>query len=95
MLDVIYPSGEWDAVDPVRNVKAGFPPTYIVHGEEDEMVPLALSRSLYDVLVEHGVECGIKEIPGEGHTFAAKIEVGSQTWHLQREGFDFLESFIK
>jgi hypothetical protein len=35
------------------------------------------------------------EVPGEEHTFAAKMEVGSVTWNLQRQGFDFLESLIK
>lgn len=67
---------------------------YIVHGVEDEMVPIELSRMFYEELKKEGVECGMTEVPGEGHTFAAKMEVGSRTWELQREGFDFLERFI-
>jgi hypothetical protein len=34
------------------------------------------------------------EVPGEEHTFAMLMKVGSRTWWLQREGFDFLEGII-
>jgi acetyl esterase/lipase len=96
---VIYPQSQstdpgFDLVDPARNVSAGFPPTYIVHGQADTMVPIDLSRDFLDTLKGAGVECGMTEVPGEEHTFAAMMKVGSQTWWLQREGFDFLEKII-
>jgi acetyl esterase/lipase len=95
VLDAIFPAKEWDKVDPLRNVTPSFPPTFIVHGEEDDMVPNELSKDLYRALSEAGVRCGLRLVPGENHTFAAKMVVGSQTWNLQREGFDFLEGLIK
>lgn len=95
VFKVIYPRAEWDKVDPLRNISSAFPPTFIVHGTEDAMVPLSLSRDLHSALLENGVECGLQEVPGEGHTFAAKMKVDSPTWNLQRKGFDFLESLIK
>ncbi|KAJ9131777.1 Polyketide synthase [Pleurostoma richardsiae] len=95
VMDAIFPSKEWDKIDPIRNVTASFPPTFIVHGEEDNMVPADLSKDLYHTLQQAGVKCGLKLVPGEGHTFAAKMEVGSQTWNLQRQGFDFLESLLQ
>jgi acetyl esterase/lipase len=95
VFKAIYPNGDWDKVDPLRNISPSFPPTFIVHGTEDVMVPIGLSRDLYLELERHGVECGMEEIPGEGHTFAAKMQVGSRTWELQRRGFDFLEGLVK
>lgn len=95
VFKAVYPSGDWDKVDPLRNIDSSFPPTYIVHGTEDVMVPIGLSRTLYSALVESGVQCGMQEVPGEGHTFAAQMQVGSRTWELQRKGFDFLESLVK
>ena len=95
VLTAVYPRGDWEKVDPLRNINPSFPPTFIVHGTEDVMVPIGLSRELYSALMENGVACGMEEVPGEGHTFAAKMEVGSRTWELQRKGFDFLESLIK
>jgi len=95
VLKTVYPCGEWEKVDPIRNVSSSFPPTFIIHGAEDKMVLVELSRRLYTVLRDHGVQCEMREIPGEGHTFAARMKVGSSTWEMQREGFDFLEQLAK
>jgi len=99
VIDAIYPSTstgdpEMKRIDPVLNVHAGFPPTYIVHGMADTMIPIGLSRVLLGRLRECGVKCGMTEVPEEEHTFAATMEVGSRTWWLQREGLDFLEGVI-
>ncbi|KAG7139918.1 Non-reducing polyketide synthase ascC like protein [Verticillium longisporum] len=94
VLGAIYPSKDWKSVDPLLNVNQDFPPTYIAHGAADTMVPIDLSRDLLRALEEHGIKSGMCEIPGEEHTFAAKMQVGSQTWDLQRRGFDFLQNLI-
>ncbi|KAJ5810607.1 uncharacterized protein N7503_002825 [Penicillium pulvis] len=101
VISVIYPPGEpggsdegYKLVDPVQNVSAEFPPTYIVHGLADTMVTIDVSRELHKRLSEAGVPCGMTEVPGEEHTFAMMMKVGSKTWWLQREGFDFLEKYI-
>ncbi|EPS30931.1 hypothetical protein POX_b02076 [Penicillium oxalicum] len=100
VLSAIYPQSKtvdptFKRVDPVQNVSTGgFPPTYIVHGQADTMVPIELSRELFRRLSGAGVQCGMTEVPNEEHTFAAMMEVGSETWWLQREGFDFLERII-
>ncbi|KAH8886916.1 alpha/beta-hydrolase [Thozetella sp. PMI_491] len=94
VMDAIFPSKEWQKVDPLRNITAQFPPTFIVHGQSDTMVPIGLSRQLYASLQKNGVNCGMREVPGEEHTFAARMKVGSATWELQREGFDFLERLL-
>ncbi|OQD98917.1 hypothetical protein PENSOL_c008G09999 [Penicillium solitum] len=94
LLDAIFPSKDWDVVDPARNISSYFPPTFIAHGTEDSKVPIVLSRELLRILKDHGVHCGMSEIPEEDHTFAAKMQVGSRTWELQCLGFDFLESLI-
>lgn len=99
VLAAIYPDSEtkdptFQDVDPVQNVGSEFPPTYIVHGLADTMVPIDLSRELLARLKREGVKCGMTEVPDEEHTFAAMMKVGSRTWWLQREGFDFLEGVI-
>ncbi|KAF7594388.1 hypothetical protein BBP40_009369 [Aspergillus hancockii] len=49
---------------------------------------------LLRVLEGKGVECALIEVPGEDHTFAMGMEVGSRTREVQREGFGFLERVI-
>lgn len=92
VMEAICPTREWDKVDPLRNITASFPPTVIVHGTADSMVPIRLSQALFAALRKHGVDCKMVEIPGEGHTFAAKMKMESPTWELQRQGFDFLHA---
>lgn len=94
VIQACYPPENRDVIDPIENISSNFPPTFIVHGQEDNMVPINLSRDLFDVLKKNGVQSGMNEVPNEGHTFAAQMKVGSRTWELQREGFDFLESVI-
>ncbi|KAL2824789.1 Alpha/Beta hydrolase protein [Aspergillus cavernicola] len=99
VLQAIYPVGEVGDIDPVVNIATkargrGFPPTFIVHGDADWMVPVELSRKLFEVLKGAGVECGMVEVPGEGHTFAMGMEVGGATWVVQRRGFEWLEGII-
>lgn len=94
LMDAIFPSRDWTGIDPAENISGDFPPTFIAHGTDDEMVPLLLSQHLFSQMKRFGVQCELREIPSEGHTFAAKMEKGSRTWQLQRLGFDFLESFV-
>ncbi|KAG2419780.1 hypothetical protein HFD88_004576 [Aspergillus terreus] len=94
VLAACFPGRDVREIDPVARVGSTFPPTFIVHGSEDRMVPIGLSRRLLEVLRGCGVRCGMVEVPGEDHTFAMGMEVGSRTWEVQRQGFDFLAEVI-
>jgi acetyl esterase/lipase len=94
LLVTCFPSKEFKKIDAVLNVDAEFPPTCIVHGTSDSMVPIDLSKDLYKVLKEKGVEVEMIEVPGQEHTFAGKMAKGDETWVVQRRGFDFLEKVV-
>jgi dipeptidyl aminopeptidase/acylaminoacyl peptidase len=94
LMGVCYPSKDWDKIDPIRNITKGYPPTCIVHGQSDTMVPIDLSQDLYGVLKKEGVKCEMIEVPGEEHTFAGKMTKGDKTWELQRTGFDWVQSML-
>ncbi|KAL1846641.1 hypothetical protein Plec18170_009070 [Paecilomyces lecythidis] len=94
VIHACYPPDNRGPIDPVENISPRFPPTFIVHGAKDTMVTIEVSRALFAALKENGVECDMIEVPDEDHTFAAKMEVGSRTWNLQRQGFDFLQRVI-
>lgn len=93
-MDTVWPSKDWKKVDPILNISSDFPPTCIVHGQADTMVSIELSRALYEEMKKKGVEVEMVEIPGEEHTFGGNMKIGSETWNMQRKGFDFLESTI-
>ena len=45
------------------------PPTVLVHGTADLMVPFEISRELHEALREKGVETELIEMEGENHGF--------------------------
>lgn len=95
LMDVCFPSKNWEQIDPILSVDSSFPPTCIVHGLEDVTVPISLSRKLYSTLQEAEIKSAIIQIPGEPHTFVGQMKKGSKTWIRQRAGFDFLEAVIE
>lgn len=54
---------------PWLHVSADDPPTLIVHGDRDELVPLESSRLMLDKLREHGVPAELIVLEGAGHLF--------------------------
>lgn len=54
-------------LSPIYLVSAKFPPTLIVHGDSDNLVPLQQSQSLDEALAKAGVEHKLVVIPGGGH----------------------------
>lgn len=97
VLSTIYPpsSTSLELIDPYLNISSDWPPTCIVHGTDDKMIPTHLSRSFANKLRESGVKVEMNEVEGEGHTFCGKMEKGGKTWETQRKGFDFLERVLK
>ncbi|WP_046215536.1 alpha/beta hydrolase [Paenibacillus wulumuqiensis] len=58
--------------NPVTHIQAGdaagLPPFLIMHGDQDEMVPLRQSRFLYDALLEAGAETDMYVLEGARHS---------------------------
>jgi acetyl esterase/lipase len=54
---------------PIRNVSPGYPPTLLLHGDQDTDVPYEQSVMMADALGRAGVEHELVTIPGGGHGF--------------------------
>ena len=66
------PASEPDALlpfCPARNVSADFPPTLLLHGDEDTDVPYEQSVMMSEALERAGVASELITIPGGGHGF--------------------------
>lgn len=59
------------------------------------MVPIEFSRNLFNELQRNGVESGMADVFGEGHTFAMKMVKGDETWKRQLLGWEFLEGVLR
>ncbi|MSU48233.1 MAG: alpha/beta hydrolase [Opitutus sp.] len=67
---------------PARNVSRDYPPTMLIHGQNDSDVPVELPKAMTEEFKRHGVEHQLIIIPGGEHGYAgadpALIEAAQQ-----------------
>ncbi len=69
------------AASPITHVGAGFPPTMLLHGLDDALVPPASSQALYDALRGAGVAAELHLYTGQIHEFDAGATMCALTQH--------------
>lgn len=58
-----------DEFSPLRHVSADDPPTLLIHGDKDRLVPILHSEKMCEALKGKGVACELLTIEGAGHGF--------------------------
>ena len=61
--------GWFDSFCPLRNVTESYPPTLLIHGDQDTDVPFEQSVLMAGELARHGVEHEFVTLEGLGHSF--------------------------
>lgn len=56
------------AASPLTYVRPGLPPTLLIHGDQDETVPVDMAESFSAALRAAGTEVELKIYPGAGHS---------------------------
>ena len=54
---------------PIVHVSSDDPPTLLIHGDKDELVPMSNSKIIYDAFQQNKVKTDLIIIPGAGHGF--------------------------
>ena len=75
---------------PLTHVTESFPPTMLVHGTGDEVVPLDASLVFLEALLQHGVPCDLHVYAEQPHAFDATGGFGKQ---VAAEMLLFLERY--
>ncbi len=78
---------------PYNYLKATAPPTLILHGDKDRVVPLDQSESLHAQLDALGIENELLIIPGADHAFA--YATSDQRSSLQKHIAEFIKGHYK
>ncbi|KAH6619045.1 Alpha/Beta hydrolase protein [Boeremia exigua] len=99
LLHPPFPSS-LNLIDPLLNIHAGWPPTAIVHGTADAMIPLRLSQEFATALRAKGGRVEVFEVEGAGHTFCGGMQRGGEVWESQARGWEWLaerlgESYVE
>lgn len=70
-VDTKAPKNETEALvrklSPITSVGAKYPPTLIVHGDADKIVPLQQSQAMDQALAKAGIEHKLEVVAGAGH----------------------------
>lgn len=66
------------AASPLTHVTADFPPTLLLHGTDDELVPVHASIVMYEALADAGVPTELHLYAEQRHAFDATPEFGRQ-----------------
>jgi len=60
------------ACSPLLLVSGKTAPTLLIHGDKDELVPIAHSRNMLEALKKEKVDCRLVTVEGGGHSFSPK-----------------------
>lgn len=72
---------------PIVHVSENSPPSLIVHGDQDDIVPITQSEMLYNALCQAGAASELHILPNEGHAYTL------EAWTQIRElALDFLKT---
>jgi pimeloyl-ACP methyl ester carboxylesterase len=71
--------GRYDLASPIERLPLGLP-QLLVHGDADDVVPIAIARRYAQWAAEGGDLCELVELPGCGHF--EHLDPSSQAWRV-------------
>ena len=71
-----------DAASPLTHARASFPPTMLIHGNADTVVPVSASFDMYQALAKAGAPVELHVYDGVPHAFDSAPEFGHQVTDL-------------
>ncbi len=89
--------GAWKKASPVFYVKASDPPTLIIHGEEDQFIPIGQAKEFDAALTKVGVTHQLVVVKNGLHGFGPKVGKTTDPTgpEIQKLTDDFLAKYLK
>ncbi|KAL9636860.1 MAG: hypothetical protein Q9164_002564, partial [Protoblastenia rupestris] len=86
------------AVSPIVQLRNGkyTVPTFIIHGEKDELLPCSMSARFEELLRAKGVKGGLLVVPSARHLFDLSLRPGDEGWESDvLPGYRFLLQMLE
>ena len=61
-------------------IDEAYPPTYVIHAQDDPVVPVENSRLTEQLLTQHGIRHQVHLVPKAGHSFGMGIGTDAEGW---------------
>lgn len=84
-------------ISPLAQIRAGNyrVPTFVIHGSEDNVVPVSHSVEFESALREQGVPSGVVISSGKKHLFDLFLKPGTEEWErCVLPGYDFVAGWL-
>jgi dipeptidyl aminopeptidase/acylaminoacyl peptidase len=78
---------DYENASPLSHASQPFPPVLLLTGGDDQRVPVAHSRDLYDALVAAGNTVDLHVFAGQGHAFDASLPFAQLSATLMADFF--------
>lgn len=73
-----FPEDQADSVSPLSHASQDDPPTLMIHGDQDTLVPISHSERMQAALAKEKVPAELLIIPGAGHGFGQEDQIRCQ-----------------
>ena len=86
------------AISPMAQLRAGkyTTPTFLIHGERDEIVPFHTSTKFSEEMRRRGVKGNLLKVNGKRHIHDLGIKEGEEGWNIGvGPGYDFLVKEVR
>ena len=60
---------DWQMISPLHNIHGDMPPTLVMLGDQDDLIPVATAENFRDQMTQAGVRSELIIYPGESHGF--------------------------
>jgi len=89
--------GLWKSGSPLFHVKAGDPPMLLVHGDADDLVPIAQSKVFDEALTKAGVPHELLVVKNAGHDFkpAPGAAINPSAREIEKAVLAFFDKYLK
>ena len=86
---------QWRDASPRFHISADDPPFFIIHGAEDQLVPIPQSKDFAQALRKKGIEVDLRIIKGLEHSLDTNFIILYRFWRSVRASFRFLDKHLK
>jgi len=86
----VFPADQAPGVSPLLSVTSDDAPTLLIHGDQDELVPISHSERFLDAMKKANAPCKLLIMPGAAHGFP-----GAQGQQAEKALLDWFDGHLK
>lgn len=93
-LDPIRDRSLLEMYNPIHNIQDNYPPTLLLHGDQDTDVPYEQSVLMYEQLLKSGISARLITVSGVDHVFDQQHFTAPKVQEAFRQTVDFLKTHV-